>query len=153
MPRPKTSLVATGTGLLLLLSTLLMLWLPARSSAQLSPTASVTVCQVTGSASAPNFLEVKVSVDQLAAYLNQFPGSFVGACPAPADSAGNPPLSGAVTVCRVTGSATAPVLSEVLVSADEVAAFLNANPNSFVGACPAASVAETRVGRAAALVR
>lgn len=130
-----------ATGLVLALVSLFVLALPGTSSGQL-PGASVTVCQVTGSASAPNFLEVQVSVDQVAAYLNQFPGSFVGACPASGGGgtggSGNPPLNGAVTVCRVSGSASAPILSEVLVTVDEVAVFLNQNPGSFVGACPAA---------------
>jgi hypothetical protein len=138
MSKFKARLAATGTGLFLVLSGVLSLGMPAASSAQPIPTASVTVCQVTGSASAPSFLEVTVSVDQLAAYLNQFPGSFVGSCPAPSgnEPGSNPPVSGVVTVCRVAGSARAPVLSEVLVSVDQVTAFLNANPNSFVGACP-----------------
>ena len=92
---------------------------------------------MTGSASAPSFLEVKVSVDKVAAYLDQYPGSFVGSCPASGGGeSGNPPLNGAVTVCRVSGSANAPILSEVLVDVDKVAAYLNQNPGSFVGACP-----------------
>ena len=37
------------------------------------PDASVTVCQVTGSAGAPGFAQVQVSVDQVAAYVNRFP--------------------------------------------------------------------------------
>ena len=96
-----------GAGLVLALVSMLVLALPVASSGQV-PGASVTVCQVTGSASAPNFLEVQVSVDQVAAYLNQFPGSFVGACPASGGGGGgtggggNPPLNGAVTVCRVS---------------------------------------------------
>jgi hypothetical protein len=97
------------------------------------------VCQVTGSASAPTFLEVTVSVDHVAAYLNQFPGSFVGSCPESGGGGGggnNPPLNGSVTVCRVSGRGSAPILSEVLVSADQVAAYLNQNPGSFVGVCP-----------------
>lgn len=140
-----------GRGLVLALITGLVLALPVTSSGQVpglpplpgppgpGPGASVTVCQVTGSASAPNFLEVQVSVDQVAAYLNQFPGSFVGSCPAPGGNGGNPPLNGAVTVCRVSGSASAPILSEVLVAVDQVAVYLNQNPGSFVGACPATS--------------
>ncbi len=144
-----------GAGFVLALLAGLVLALPVASSGQLPPIpappppglpdpgpapvpgASVTVCQVTGSASAPNFLQVEVSVDQLAAYLNQFPGSFAGPCPAPgAGNGGNPPLNGAVTVCRVSGSASAPVLSEVLVAANQVAVYLNQNPGSFVGTCP-----------------
>jgi hypothetical protein len=136
-----------GRGLVLALITGLVLALPVTSSGQIPglpipgvPGASVTVCQVTGSASAPNFLQVDVSVDQVAAYLNQFPGSFVGACPASGGgNGGNPPLNGAVTVCRVSGSASAPILSEVLIAVDQVAVFLNQNPGSFVGACPATS--------------
>jgi len=129
-----------GAGLVLALISMLVLALPVASSGQV-PSASVTVCQVTGSASAPNFLEVQVSVDQVAAYINQFPGSFVGGCPAPSGGGpgggSNPPLNGAVTVCRVSGSASAPILSEILVAVDLVAVYLNQNPGSFVGACPA----------------
>jgi hypothetical protein len=142
MARP----ASLGRGLVLALLTGLVLALPVTSSGQIhvppvpgAPGASVTVCQVTGSASAPNFLEVQVAVDQVAAYLNQFPGSFVGGCPASGGYGGNPPLNGAVTVCRVSGSASAPVLSEVLVAVDQVAVYLNQNPGSFVGACPSTS--------------
>jgi hypothetical protein len=138
MFRLKARLGAMGAGLALALVGTLFLALPGTSSGQL-PGASVTVCQVTGSASAPNFLEVNVSVDQLAAYLNQFPGSFVGSCPeSGGGGADNPPLSGVVTVCRVSGTASAPILSEVLVSVDQLTAYLNQNPGSFVGACPPA---------------
>jgi len=131
--------VRLGTGFVLALVSVLVLALPGTSSGQL-PGASVTVCQVTGSASAPDFLEVQVSVDEVAAYLNQFPGSYVGSCPSPGSGGtggGNLPLTGAVTVCRVSGSASAPILSEVLVAVDQVAVYLNQNPGSFVGACPA----------------
>ncbi len=139
MSRLKARLGWVGTSLVLTLVSMFVLALPGTSSGQL-PGAAVTVCQVTGSASAPNFLEVKVSVDQVVAYLNQHPGSFVGSCPdAGGGGAGgaNPPLNGAVTVCRVSGSAKAPVLSEILVAVDQVAVFLNQNPGSFVGSCPA----------------
>ena len=140
MSRLKIRLGTAGTGLILALVTMFVLALPGTSSGQL-PGAAVTVCQVTGSASAPNFLEVKVSVDKVAAYLNQYPGSFVGSCPDPGSGGGgsdNPPLNGTVTVCHVSGSAKAPILSEVLVSVDKLAAYLNQNPGSFVGNCPAA---------------
>ncbi len=139
MSRLKTRLGTAGAGLILALVTMFVLALPGTSNGQL-PGATVTVCQVTGSASAPNFLEVQVSVDQVVAYLNQHPGSFVGSCPDPGGGGGeggNPPLNGAVTVCRVSGSASAPILSEVLVAIDQVAVFLNQNPGSFVGSCPA----------------
>ncbi len=138
----KARLTPLATGFVLALVSLFVLALPGTSSGQL-PAATVTVCQVTGSASAPSFLEVQVSIDQVAAYLNQFPGSFVGACPASGGGgtggSGDLPLNGAVTVCRVSGSASAPILSEVLVAVDQVAVFLNQNPGSFVGACPAAA--------------
>jgi hypothetical protein len=149
MFRPKARLATVGTGLILALVTVFVLALPIASSAQVPglpvpgppvpgpPGASVTVCQVTGSASAPNFAQVQVSADQVAAYLNQYPGSFVGSCPAPGGGNSDPPLNGAVTVCRVSGSASAPILSEVLVAVDQVAVYLNQNPGSFVGACPA----------------
>ncbi|MBA2643542.1 MAG: hypothetical protein H0U82_11545 [Actinobacteria bacterium] len=145
MSRLKTRLLPLGTVLVLALVGLFVLAVPTSSGQVLPPlpTASVTICQVTGSASAPNFLEVQVTVDQIAAYLNQYPGSFLGSCPAPgggpSGGGGNPPLNGAVTVCRVSGSASAPILSEVLVAVDQVAVFLNQNPGSFVGACPASS--------------
>ena len=149
MSRLKARSVPLGTGLVLALITVFVLALPVASSGQLPvpplppvpgpPGASVTVCQVTGSASAPNFLEVQVSVDQVGAYLNQYPGSFVGSCPAPGGGNSDPPLNGAVTVCRVSGSASAPILSEVLVAVDQVAVYLNQNPGSFVGACPASA--------------
>ena len=142
----KPRLRATGAVVALALVTVVVLTLPVASSGQVPglpgpglPGASVTVCQVTGSATAPNFAEVQVSVDQVAAYLNQFPRSFVGGCPAAGGAGGNPPLNGAVTVCRVSGSASAPVLSEVLVAANQVAVYLNQNPGSFVGACPASA--------------
>ena len=142
MPRLQPRLRTVGT-LVVLALVAVVLALPVTSSGQVPglpgpglPGASVTVCQVTGSAAAPNFAEVQVSVDQVAAYLNQFPGSFVGGCPASGGTGGNPPLNGAVTVCRVSGSASAPVLSEVLVAADQVAVYLNQNPGSFVGPCP-----------------
>ena len=128
-------------GLVIALAGLVVLALPVTSSSQLLPkppaTASVTVCQVTGSATAPHFAQVTVSVDQLAAYLNQFPGSFVGSCPAP--SGNDSPLGGSVRVCRVSGSASAPILSEVLVAADQVAVYIAQNPRSFVGPCPESS--------------
>jgi hypothetical protein len=144
MFKRKTRYVRLGMGLVLALFSGIVLALPVASSGQLPPLppapgppgASVTVCQVTGSASAPNFLQVSVALDQVAAYLNQHPGSFVGPCPAPGGGSGNPPLSGAVTVCRVSGSASAPILSEVLVAANQVAVYLNQNPGSFVGTCP-----------------
>lgn len=136
--RPKRRL----RGLVLALAGLVVLVLPVTSSSQLLPNppavASVTVCQLTGSATAPHFAQVTVSVDQLAAYLNQFPGSFVGSCPEPrgADSRS---LGGSVRMCRVSGSASAPILSEVLIAADQVAVYLAQNPGSFVGPCPASS--------------
>ena len=137
----KARLSPLATGLVLALVSVFVLALPVASNGQV-PGATVTVCQVTGNANAPDFLEVQVSVDKVAAYLNQHPGSFVGSCPAGgggSGGSGNPPLNGAVTVCRVSGSASAPVLSEVLVAVDQVAVFLNQNPGSFVGACPASS--------------
>ena len=130
-----------GAGLVLVLCALLFLARPEVSPGQV-PTASVTVCQVQGSAGAPGFAQVTVSVDQVAAYLNQHPGSFVGSCPASdGGSSGQaaPPLTGAVTVCRVSGSASAPILSQVVVGADQVAAYLNQNRGSFAGPCPASS--------------
>ena len=144
MSKLKSRPVWLGSGFVLALVSMFVLALPGTSSGQLPgvpvpgvPGASVTICQVTGSASAPNFLEVQVSVDAIAAYLNQFPGSYVGSCPSPS-SGGNPPLNGAVTVCRVSGSASAPILSEVLIAVDQVAVYLGQNPGSFVGPCPAA---------------
>jgi hypothetical protein len=148
MSRLNARLGAVGKSLVFALVTVFVLALPVASSGQLplppvpvpgTPGASVTVCHVTGSASAPNFLQVQLSVDQVAAYLNQHPGSFVGSCPASGGGNSITPLNGAVTVCRVSGSARAPILSEVLVAVDQVAVFLNQNPGSFVGACPASA--------------
>ena len=124
---------------LLVLVTMFVLALPVASSGQ-TPIASTTVCQVTGSASAPTYLEVQVAVEQVAAYLNQFPGSFVGSCPSSGGGGGGgstPPITSAVTVCQVTGSASAPSYLEVQVAADQVAAYLNQFPGSFAGSCPA----------------
>lgn len=129
--------------LLFALCVLSVLAVPVTSVGQL-PGGSVTVCQVTGSASAPNYAQVEVAVDQVAAYLNQFPGSFAGACPSSGGSSGGgtgsgtTPISGAVTICRVSGSASAPILTEVSVAADQVTAFINQNPGSFVGSCSGA---------------
>jgi hypothetical protein len=127
-----------GATFVLLLCVLLFLARPDVSRGDL-PTASVTVCQVSGSASAPSFAQVAVSGDRLAAYLNQNAGSFVGSCPSSDGTSGTSGLSGAVTVCRVSGTASAPVLSQVVVGVDNLAAYLNQNPGSFVGSCPAAS--------------
>jgi hypothetical protein len=138
-----------GAGVLLALTALLVLVQPEASRGQV-PSASVTVCQVSGSASAPDLVQVTVSVDQVVAFLNAHPGSFVGACPS---SGGNgssgsgsgggttsgTPLNGAVTVCRLGGTAYAPVLSPVVVGVDQVTAYLNQNPGSFLGSCPAAA--------------
>jgi len=136
----RTHFASIGTALVLALAGATVLLLPVTASGQIGPGASVTVCQVTGSAGAPNFAQVEVSVDSLAAYLNQFPGSFVGSCPASGGgNGGNPPLNAAVTICRVSGEARAPVLTEVLVAADQVAVYLNQNPGSFAGSCPAAT--------------
>ena len=140
----RARLLPLCTTAVLALAGLLVLAVPT-SSGQLvpplvpgAPSASVTVCQVSGSAAAPDFLAVQVSVDQVAAYLNRHPGSFVGPCPGSGSTAGaNPPLSGAVTVCRVSGEARTPVLSEVLVAVDQATVFLNQNPGSFLGPCPA----------------
>lgn len=113
------------------------LLVPMAASGQVAPGASVTVCRVSGSASAPEYAQVQVAVDQLAAYLNQNAGSFVGSCPISGGNGGAPPANGAVTVCRVSGTASSRVVSQVVVAADQVAAYLNQNPGSFVGACPA----------------
>lgn len=136
-------LTPLGTGLFLVACALFFLVRPAASPGQ-SPTASVTVCKVEGSAAVPDFAQVTVSVDQLAAYLNQNPGSFVGSCPASGGGSGQsaPPataLTGAVTVCRVSGSASAPILSQVVVGVDQLAAYLNQNRGSFAGPCPTSS--------------
>ena len=112
---------------------------PTISVAQL-PGVSVTVCQVTGTVSAPSYAQVTLSVDQVAAFLNQYPGSFVGTCPAsppPPTGGGGTPVNAAVTICQVTGNVTTP-FTEVNVAVDQVAAYLNQHPGSFVGSCPAA---------------
>jgi hypothetical protein len=138
----KTQLRTVGSTLILALVTVFVLALPVASSGLDLPGASLTVCQVSGSASAPSFAQVQVPVDQLAAHLSQNQGSFVGACPASSGGGSgsgggsDPPLKSAATVCRVSGSSSAPVFSEVLVGADQVAVFLNQNPGSFSGGCP-----------------
>ncbi len=105
------------------------------------PGASVSVCQVTGSASAPQYAQVSVLVSNLAAYLNQYPGSFAGTCPAPGSgggTGGGGGLPGAsVSVCQITGSASAPQYAQVSVLVSDLAAYLNRYPGSFAGACPA----------------
>lgn len=141
----------TGVALLLLSFGLFFLARPEASRGEL-PNASVTVCHVSGSASAPSFAQVTVSVDQVAAYLNQNAGSFVGTCPSPTGTGGTGGTSGpsgAVTVCRVSGTATAPVLSQVVVGVAQVTAYLKQNPGSFVGSCPASKGnARTSPGKA-----
>jgi hypothetical protein len=118
-----------------------VLALPGSPQAAL-PGASVTVCQVTGSASAPNYAQVDVSADQVAAYLNQYPGSFIGSCPSGGSGGGGTggtggtPANGAVTVCSVTGSASVPNFALATVALNNLGAYLNQNPGSFVGTCP-----------------
>ena len=150
-------LVPSGRGVVLPLLCGLVLALPVASSGQV-PTASVTVCQVTGSASAPSYLEVQVSVDEVAAFLAGFPGSFVGSCPSSGgdgtaeesgvdtggSAGGTGPVSAAVTVCRVTGSVDAPDVVQLTVTIDQVVAFLNQNPGSFIGTCPGEGGAVTQ---------
>ncbi|MEP6667333.1 MAG: hypothetical protein ABJA81_12870 [Nocardioidaceae bacterium] len=98
---------------------------------------------MSGSASAPILSEVVVAADQVAVFLNQNPGSFVGACPASSgggnaggSTGGTGPLNAVVTVCRVTGSVNAPTIVELTLTVDQVVAFLNQNPGSFIGTCP-----------------
>jgi hypothetical protein len=145
MFEPKARLNRLATGFVVALFSLFVLALPGTSSGQLPglPGVSVTVCQVTGSASAPSFLEVQVSVDQVAAFLNQHAGSFVGPCPASGgggnaggSTRGSGPLNAVVTVCRVTGNVNAPDIAQLTLTVDRVAAFLNQNPGSFIGTCP-----------------
>lgn len=131
-------------GLLLALATAALLAMPAVSLASPSGT-TVNVCQVTGTANAPSYAQTSVSVSMLAAYLNQFPGSFVGTCPASGGTGGGGggtptvPPAGFVTVCHVSGTASAPNNTQATVAVDELAAYLNSNPTSFVGACPTSS--------------
>ena len=136
MSSSRINLASLGTALAVGLAAVVGLLVPVSASGQVGPGASVTVCRVSGSASAPDYAQVQVAVDQLAMYLNQNAGSFVGSCPSSGGNGGNPPVNGAVTVCRVSGNASARVLTEVVVAADQVAAFVNQNPGSFVGACP-----------------
>ena len=126
-----------------------LLTIPAMSGADPGlPGASVSVCQVTGSASAPSYAQVNVAVDQVAAYINQFPGSFAGTCPAPgtggsgggggAGGGGNLPGAG-VAVCNVAVSGGAFSFVNVNIAVDRLAAYLNQHPGSFAGTCPAGS--------------
>jgi hypothetical protein len=127
-----------------------LLVVPATSLAVDPPGTNVSVCQVTGSPNALNYAQVTVSVTALSAYLNQFPGSFVGTCPSTGGGGGGgggtptvpPPATptlppaGFVTICHISGTVTAPNDTQVTVDVDQLAAYLNANPNSFVGSCP-----------------
>ena len=68
------------------------------------------------------FLQVNVEIERVVAFLNQNPGSFVGLCPSAGDpngTIGNEPW-GYVTICRVTGAATSPLVA-VTLRANEVA--------------------------------
>jgi hypothetical protein len=114
-----------------------VLALPASSRADL-PGASVTVCQVTGSASAPNYAQVQVRVDQVAAYLNEFPGSFVGSCPSSGGGGSTTPVA-TVDVCQVTVAGGVTNYAQVQVAIDQLQAFLNQHPGSFQGTCPTGS--------------
>jgi len=107
--------------------------------------AAVTVCNVTGSANAPRVAQVSLAVDRVAAYLNQNPGSFVGACPGDRTTVTQSPgrilgipAGAALSICSVTGKAGVLRFAQVNVAIDRVAAFLNQNPGSFVGLCPGA---------------
>jgi hypothetical protein len=136
----RTHLGALGTAFVLATAAGLVVALPVGAGVKVGPEASVTVCRVTGSAGALDYAQVQVSVDQLAAFLNQYPGSFVGSCPTGgAEGSGNPPPIAAVTVCRASGSASARALTEVQVAADQVAAVIAQNPGSFAGTCPPSS--------------
>lgn len=136
MSRKAVRFAPLGTTTLFALCALVLMH--PETSRGVGPSGSVTVCKVSGSASAPDLAEVSVSVDQLASYLNQNAGSFVGSCAAsPGGSAdSSTPLSGTATVCRVSGSADAPILSEVTLAADQTALYLSQNPGSFAGTCP-----------------
>ena len=118
-----------------------------------SPNGSVTVCRVCGSANAPLLTEVAVAADQVAAYLNQNPGAFVGSCPSGpggngSESSGSAgPVSAVVTVCRVTGTADAPGLAQLELAVADLAAFVNRNPGSFIGTCPGNGGKVTRSDR------
>ena len=131
----RKALVSTGALLVFFSGVLLA---PGIGAADSLPGASVTVCQVTGSASAPNYAQVDVSVDQVAAYLNQFPGSFVGTCPSGGTGSTTTPVATA-NVCQVTvvGGVTSYALVQVAV--DQLQVFLNQNPGSFQGSCPTGS--------------
>ena len=131
-------LLAGRTAMLLALVAVALFALPAISSADtVLPGATVLVCQVTGSVAAPTYAAVNVSVDQVAAYLNQYPGSFAGSCPSPPSTppAGGGAPSAAVLVCQVTGNASLP-FTQVSVAVDQLAAYLNQNPGAFAGSCP-----------------
>ncbi len=80
---------------------------------------------MTTNAKVRRFLQVNVTIDRVAAFLNQNPGSFVGLCPNSGDpngTLGNEPL-GYVTICRVTGDAQSP-LAAVTVRVDQLQAYL-----------------------------
>jgi hypothetical protein len=133
------SSVFAAMALLLAALGLAGLALPSASRADL-PGGSVSVCQVTGSASVPNYAQVTVGVAELAAYLNQFPGSFVGGCPSGGGGGGGgvvPPIA-TVGVCQITIAGAVTNFAQVNVAIDQLNAFLSQYPGSFQGACPAA---------------
>jgi hypothetical protein len=105
--------------------------------------AVVTVCRVTGNVNAPDILELTLNVNQVVAFLNQNPRSFIGTCPGQGGTVTQGPgrilglpLGAALTICEVTGNAKALRFAQVNVAIDRVAAFLNQNPGSFAGLCP-----------------
>ena len=103
----------------------------------------MTVCRVTGNVNAPDIVQLTLNVDQVVAFLNQNPGSFIGTCPGQGGTVTQGPgrilgipLGAALTICQVTTNARVLRFTQVNVAADRVAAFLNQNPGSFVGLCP-----------------
>lgn len=131
----RNGLFATAAVLVLISS---VLFAAGIGAADPLPGASVTICQVTGSASAPNYAQVDVGVDQVAAYLNQFPGSFVGACPSGGSGGTTTPVA-TVNVCQVTIAGGVTSYAQVQVAVDQLQAFLNQHPGSLQGSCPTSS--------------
>lgn len=113
----------------------------------------MTVCRVTGSATAPQIAQLTLEVDRVAAFLNQNPGSFIGTCPGEGGTVTEGPgrilgipAGSALSICRVTGSAGALRFVQVNVAIERAAAYLNQHSGSFVGLCPGAGDPNGTVG-------
>jgi hypothetical protein len=115
----------------------------------------VTVCRVTGDANAPGLAQLALAVDEVAAFVNRNPGSFIGTCPGKGGTVSSGPArilgipaGAALTICQVTANAKVLQYVQANVAIDKVAAFLNQHPGSFVGVCPSSSDSTGTLGEA-----